>query len=301
MMKIRNAAADNLNSSQNWRGNSFISCLLYLFSICIIFTSCEAVHFYAEPDAPKWFSNENSNQGNASDSLLIISFNIQYSEEIDLAIDELQQLVENSQSLVIFLQEMDEEGVEKIADALSLNYLYYPATKRPETARNFGNAILSKLPLQECRKLILPHEIRTNKQRRIATSAIVELGGKRLLLYSLHLHTTQMRLSKRLDQVAFIIADLIDRRSDVDAILVGGDFNSLRKKDRSEMSQLFKEANMEWQTKRIGGTSSAFFGLIKPSIDHFFSWGLKSGTIGIISDSKASDHLPIYLLTSFKD
>lgn len=95
----------------------------------------------------------------------VVSFNIKFADRIDAAIEVLRSdpLAEAD---IISLQEMDESGTERIARALQLNYVYYPGSIHPARHRYFGPAVLSRWPIEESWKLILPHEAPTRRQRR---------------------------------------------------------------------------------------------------------------------------------------
>ncbi|PYP97430.1 MAG: hypothetical protein DMD34_03615 [Gemmatimonadetes bacterium] len=75
--------------------------------------------------------------------LRLVTFNIQYAQAIDSAIAVLRSAEPLRHADIITLQEMDAPGTSRIADALGMSYVYYPATIHPATNRDFGNAILS--------------------------------------------------------------------------------------------------------------------------------------------------------------
>src|SRR5690349_8699725 len=93
--------------------------------IAITVLSCGTVRVYKEPDKPMFVSNEINNIQPA-DSLTVVSFNIEKAEKIQQAISELQRFAKTTPVAVYLLQEMDEAGVQTIAKALNLNYLYIP-------------------------------------------------------------------------------------------------------------------------------------------------------------------------------
>src|SRR5262245_34142500 len=118
----------------------------------------------------------------------VVTFNIQYAREIEGAIRLFHTTPGMRDPDFVMLQEMDEEGVRRIAAALSLaNSVYYPATVM--RGRNFGNAILSRWPLEDDAKLILPHLALFDESQRIAVRATARIGARRIRLYSVHLAT----------------------------------------------------------------------------------------------------------------
>jgi endonuclease/exonuclease/phosphatase family metal-dependent hydrolase len=70
---------------------------------------------------------------------------------------------------IILLQEMDEAGTEHVARELAHNYVYYPASVPFMQGRNLGNAVLSRWPLTQPHKLLLPYRHLAIRQTRIAT------------------------------------------------------------------------------------------------------------------------------------
>src|SRR5215218_4838871 len=77
----------------------------------------------------------------------VVSFNVKLADRIGPAIAVLQSDALREAD-VISLQEMDEAGVERIARALHLNYVYYPGSIHPTRQRYFGPAILTRWPIE---------------------------------------------------------------------------------------------------------------------------------------------------------
>src|SRR5688500_8183310 len=78
------------------------------------------------------------------DTLRIVSFNVKYAERVDSAIVVLTSEAALRGADVLLLQEMDAIGTRRIAHALGMSWIYYPAIFRHPTARDFGNAVLSR-------------------------------------------------------------------------------------------------------------------------------------------------------------
>src|SRR5512134_1621026 len=109
------------------------------------------------PSAPVGFS--------PAAPLRVVTFNIKFAREIDRAVAVLE-----GDSLrdadILMLEEMDDQGVDRIARALGLNYAYYPATVHPGNGKYFGPAVLSRWPIERSWKVLLPHEGWGRRQRR---------------------------------------------------------------------------------------------------------------------------------------
>jgi endonuclease/exonuclease/phosphatase family metal-dependent hydrolase len=222
-------------------------------------------------------------ESNQSAQLHIVTFNIKLGRRIDRAIEVL-----SSDSLagadIIALQEMDELGVERIARALQLNYVYYPGSIHPTDKRYFGPALLSRWPIMKTWKVILPHEGKIRRQRRTATAAVLKVRGERVLAYAVHLET-QVKISeeKREDQVLTILKDAADFSGPV---VLAGDFNS------EGIGPFLVRHGYRWLTARVG-PSIAFF-----SWDHIFlrdGGSLQAFRAGAVRKVHgASDHRPVW-------
>ena len=76
-------------------------------------------------------------------TLKVVSYNVRYGEKIEEAIDVLARTRELADAQVILLQEMNPQGVDRIARELGCDYVYYPASLR-RSGRDFGNAVLTR-------------------------------------------------------------------------------------------------------------------------------------------------------------
>src|SRR4029077_2923847 len=123
------------------------------------------------PDGPRFAGSVASTEVPHADSLHVVTFNVRYSEAVDKVIALLQTSPELRDADVLFLQEMNEESAEQMAAALHMNYVYYPAQLHPVPAKNFGNPILSRWPIVDDKKLILPSHSMTRGAQRIAVAA----------------------------------------------------------------------------------------------------------------------------------
>jgi endonuclease/exonuclease/phosphatase family metal-dependent hydrolase len=232
----------------------------------------------------------------ASSPLRVVSFNIAYALEIDRAIEVLRQEEPLRGPDVLALQEMDAPGTERIARALGLNAVYFPSGVHPKHDRDFGCAILSPWPLEEPRKLVLPHAARGTGLRRAAVSAVVVRGTQRIRAYSVHL-PSPLAISggSRKEQLRALAADAATAAG---AVVIAGDFNS-----HGKVGELVK-VGFVWVTRDLGDT--AHFGLlgirmIGLSYDHILARGLETApgprSVGVVARNRgASDHKPIWAL-----
>jgi endonuclease/exonuclease/phosphatase family metal-dependent hydrolase len=237
------------------------------------------------PDSPR-FSGEYAApiaDAPGRPSLRIVTFNVKLARRIDRAIEVLR-----SDSLrdadIIALEEMDDAGVDRIARALRLNYVYYPGSIHPVDHKYFGPAILSRWPIERSWKLLLPHEGRVRHQRRTATAAIVRVGAQRLRVYAVHLETP-IRISDRAreDQVRAVLSDA---SAFPGPVVIAGDFNSYG------VGPFLVRHGYRWLTARVGPSISFF------SWDHIFVRHLlpaRPARAGVVRKVHgASDHHPVW-------
>jgi endonuclease/exonuclease/phosphatase family metal-dependent hydrolase len=215
--------------------------------------------------------------------LKVVSFNIKLADRIGPAIEVLQDSALHDAD-VLSLQEMDDTGVEQIARALKLNYIYYPGAIHPTRERYFGPAILTRWPITETRKLILPHEAWGRRQRRDVTAATIMVRGSCLRVYAVHLETQLKATSRqREDQVDVVLADAATTTCPV---VIAGDFNS------KGIGKYLEQKGFAWPTENVGKTIAVF------SWDHIFARGLAlpdSSAAGKVQQVHgASDHRPVW-------
>lgn len=244
---------------------------------------CAAARNYPDPSGPR-FAGSFAGQ-KPEPTVKVVSFNIKFSRRIIRAI----QLFRESEALrdadIIALQEMDETGTERIARALSLNYVYYPTAVHPRNRRNFGNAILSRWPLEGDVKILLPHHQGFRKLQRIAVGATVRVGELSVRAYSVHLEAPGgISGAQRQAQVAAVLEDA---GRGFTHVVVAGDFNN-----RGIVAESFEKAGFTWLTHGLGSTIRGF------AWDHLFVKGLRlrdEASVGAVKDTRgASDHRPVW-------
>lgn len=268
--------------------------VLVLGSATLILTSRQ-IQNYDEPNQPLFEGSYAGRQPELEGDIKVVTWNIKFSEEIEQAIKELMEVPELKEADILLLQEMDEEGVEAIARALEYNYVYFPASVHSRHSRNFGNAILSKWPLANPTKLMLPHENPQNGQRRIATRAETTIGDEELLVYSVHTETAVLGGEKRYEQVQAIVDDIGD---DPARVLVGGDFNTLTDGEIAELEEQFGSTGLVRVSAGVEPTVEK--GGVDFSLDHIFANGGQVLGDGVWTESEASDHFPVWVRLSLE-
>jgi endonuclease/exonuclease/phosphatase family metal-dependent hydrolase len=253
-------------------------------AITVLLAGCARTTNLLNPESPSFSGAYASTALDSSGpkKLRIVTFNIKLSHDIAGAIRVL-----GSDSLkgadILALEEMDEVGVERIAQALKLNYVYYPGSIH-RNGHYFGPALLSRWPIERSWKVLLPHEGLLRHQRRTATGAVLRIHGERVLAYAVHLET-QLKISERgrEDQV---LAILQDAKGFSGPTVIAGDFNS------QGIGPFLVRHGFTWVTSRVGPSISFF------SWDHIFVRNLvptRSPGSGLVKNVHgASDHRPVW-------
>ena len=251
----------------------------------VLLAGCARTTNLLDPAAPR-FSGEYAllvNDSRVTGPIRIVTFNVKLARRIDRAIEVLQ-----SDSLrgadIVTLEEMDDRGVDRIARALDLNYVYYPGSIHPTEHKYFGPAVLSRWPIARSWKVLLPHESRTRHQRRNATAAEVIVRGVKMRVYGVHLETPSGASDRsREDQVQTVLADAASFDGPV---VIAGDFNSYG------IGVFLQHHGYRWLTRDIDRTISIF------TWDHIFVRGLAPagpGRAGVVHETHgASDHRPVW-------
>jgi endonuclease/exonuclease/phosphatase family metal-dependent hydrolase len=215
-----------------------------------------------------------------------VTFNVKFARHVNRALTLFQETPELQRVDLLALQEMDEAGVDRVARSLDMNYVYYPAVVHRSHGKNFGNALLSPWPIQDDRKILLPHPGGKTRDQRIAVRGTIKVGQRKLRGYSIHLGTAlEIGPRQRRKQVEAILAD--SETFDGPVILVG-DMNA------RGIGSFLERKGFYWATRSVRRTISLF------SWDHIFMRGFDTGQIskvGIVRDNrKASDHKPVWMV-----
>lgn len=248
---------------------------------------------YEEPDAPKFEGKYVAGLSEFDGVLTAVSYNINFAEFITEAIEDLAGVPIPD---VVLLQEMDEAGTDRIAQALAMDYVYYPASVHKHN-KNFGNAILSRWPIVQTQKLILPRRHPANKQMRIATKARLDVGGTAVCIYCVHTEVYLTSRQYRRDQIQAITGDIINAG---DHVIVGGDFNTVRRTSIRRLVEYFNAMGFIRASKGVGPTIKKM--RVSPSAaDHIFTRGMSVVNAGRQKEINGSDHYPIWVQVAFLD
>jgi endonuclease/exonuclease/phosphatase family metal-dependent hydrolase len=257
-------------------------------TMLLLLTGCAGAVNYTDPAAPRYAAAALRPSTRDGGGLRIVSFNIQYAEHIDRALQVLRTDPALKDADILLLQEMDEPGTVAIAESLGMHWVYYPASVA-RNGRDFGNAILSCWPLEQDAKIVLPHIAWLRGNQRIAVAATARISGRAFRVYNVHLATPfGNRPKARREQLATVLDDA-DRYPDV---IIGGDFNS------ETVPEIALARGYTWPTRRLPHTTKLW------TLDHILLKGdlaARSPSVGVAHDNlEASDHRPIWAMVSFE-
>jgi endonuclease/exonuclease/phosphatase family metal-dependent hydrolase len=246
---------------------------------------CSTGRNYADPAGPRYAGGTAVAPGAETTTLHVVSFNIEYALQMDSAIAVLAGDPALRNADVILLQEMNEKATRQVADTLGMWYVYYPSVYRYKISRDLGNAILSRWPIVEDRKIVLPHLSRVVHSQRAATAATIRLGETLVRVYSLHLGTMAgLSPAARREQLEAVLADA----EGYPHVVIGGDLND------AGLGQVARDVGYLWPTRRGPATTPV------GRLDHILFKGFRSpdsAAAGTVLDNRgSSDHLPVWAI-----
>ena len=228
--------------------------------------------------------------------LIVATWNIQFGIEVERAADVIAEHPELSCADLVLCQELDGEGAARLAELLDLHVEYEPACVHPQTGREFGNAVFTRLPATDRRVVPLPHRATVQGTPRLAIGVRTTHDASPLSAWSTHTETPALRRERRIEQFR-TVAEAV-HRDGTPLLVVGGDFNTVTRRGIATLSSLM--ANVD----DVPGTSPTVGAQrIEPSIDttlrragrplaldHLFVRGADVLRSGVAAARGASDH-----------
>jgi endonuclease/exonuclease/phosphatase family metal-dependent hydrolase len=245
---------------------------------------------YDNPLGPKFQGQFAQRQPASGGTLTVVTYNICQGQNVEQAVEEFRSLEPLQTADIILLQEMDEAGTERVARRLGHNYVYYPASVPFMHGRNLGNAILSRWPLMQPHKLVLPYRHPAIRQTRIAVRATVAIGNRDVVVYSVHTEVYFTLTKHRQAQVSALVDDVEpgSRR-----VIVGGDFNTITRRGIKSISEHFAQIDLVRASQGSGPTIGVL-GMWTAATDHIFTRGFQVLGAGAVDTARASDHFPVW-------
>jgi endonuclease/exonuclease/phosphatase family metal-dependent hydrolase len=255
--------------------------------LALLAAGCHVRKNYVMTDGPRYvgMAPPHIEPPRLSDTLRVVSFNIKYALQVDSALTVLRSEPELQRPDILLLQEMDAVATRYIARELGMWFVYYPATLHPKHHRDFGNAVLSRWPIIQDKKIVLPHPARFIGTARGATGATIQVGDTEIRVYSTHLGTyANISRAQRRAQLRAVLEDA----KSFPRVVLGGDMND------PTVGELARAEGYDWPTEREERT--ALIG----RLDHIFLKGLftadSAGSGTVLNVRNASDHRPIWTL-----
>jgi endonuclease/exonuclease/phosphatase family metal-dependent hydrolase len=257
-----------------------------LLVLLLSIAACRTGRNYPQTEGPRYAGAPDTVPAAShqrEDTLHVVSFNIAFARHVDSAMVVLSSDAALRGADIVLLQEMNEDGTRRIAASLGMWYVYYPAIYHTRAQRDFGNAVLSRWPIVDDAKLLLPHVSRYAGTQRTATAATIRVGETAIRVYSTHLGTlADIGAEPRRAQLRAILADA----APYSRVIIGGDMNN------GAVGDVARQGGFAWPTE--AGPSTTRLG----RWDHIFLKGMRtpdSAAAGTVLDVRhASDHRPVW-------
>ena len=152
-----------------------------------------------------------------------------------------------------------------------------------------GVAILSRFPLTDVERIVLPHA-GPGCRRRAAVGATLNVDGTPLRVYSVHAET-RMPLEKKVEHWRAVLDDLRDFPGAA-GVVVLGDFNTIKGKDVKAARRLF--AGEGFTAPHPDGEKTWKTFVFKLKLDWLWLRGLEARASGIDKEIGLSDHWPLW-------
>ena len=224
-------------------------------------------------------------------SIKVVSWNIQFGVQIDAATRLLSEHDQLRNADLLLLQEMDEAGTARIAEALELDYVYGAPGVHPQSGRDFGNAVLARWPLGGPEVFSLSHQSAVRGQARVLVTTPMDIGAEHVLVGSVHTEVPSLGSTKRrrqFDEIALAAGDRRERR-----LIVGGDFNTVTPRGVRVLADKFAAIGAV-RVSADAGPSLRRSGK-EFMLDHVFARGWELLAAGVVLGSDASDHRPLWV------
>jgi endonuclease/exonuclease/phosphatase family metal-dependent hydrolase len=250
-------------------------------------------------------------KGTPDGEIKIVSYNIRWRGGNDLKrlIRTLRDDPVIGGAHVIGLQEVDRDrkrsgnvnAARLMAEELGMNYAWAapPSNGKKSDDREAGEdetgvAILSRYPLSDVERIVLPHA-GPGCRRRAAVGATVHVGDTPVRVYSVHAET-RLEIARKTEQWRAAL-DSLALRPAVSRAVVLGDFNSIKGKDVRAARKLFSESNFSTPFPDDKSTWKTF--IIKLKLDWLWLRGLQPTSHGIAKHVKFSDHWPLWVRVKY--
>lgn len=259
-----------------------IASFLILITMLLLFWKKHRIN-YTDPKGLMEQGNYVDSEKTFDGTLRVVTWNLHFGEDLDEAIATLENSEELQGLDLLLLQEIEAEGVEKIAKELHYRYIYFPTVFSRQRQEEYGIAILSIWPLNNPEKYLLPNWFPGWVENRFAGKAVISVAGKAITVYNVHLDVVWMESQRK------FLAGLIEQENN--ETILGGDFNTWRAASIHLLENNLADIGMERLTQGTGYTFQT--NGLKFTLDHIFSLEGLNYTAGVYRQTDASDHYPV--------
>jgi endonuclease/exonuclease/phosphatase family metal-dependent hydrolase len=245
----------------------------------------------------------------SSPNLKIVSYNIRWrgGDDLNKLITLLRTDAEIGGATIIGLQEVDRNRkrtgnvntARRMAEELGMYYAWAapppPAKAKKPQEEETGVAILSRYPLADVSRLVLPNE-GPNGRRRVALGATIKVEDVRLRVYSFH-GETRMAVSKKIEALQSVLDDLARYDKTMPAVVLG-DFNTIEGEAIRDVTMLFTKAGFTTPFTNNEETWKTF--ILKLKLDWLWLRNLRAVEHGIDRKIGLSDHWPLWTTVTIK-
>jgi len=241
-------------------------------------------------------------------NLKFVSYNIRWRSGDELR--ELARLFETDPEIggasVLALQEVDRNKKRSgnkncarlLAAALGMHYAWAAPPAVRDAEEETGVAILSRYPLSEVRRLVLPHK-GPGGRRRVTLGATVKIGATKVRVYSVH-GETRIPVDRKLSQMQAVLDDLSRHPATMPAAIMG-DFNTWEPAAVNRTFKLFGDRGFQTPFERDPTFMRRVLLLpIELKLDWIWLRKLSVSSYGIDQKIVLSDHWPLWINLSDK-
>jgi endonuclease/exonuclease/phosphatase family metal-dependent hydrolase len=248
----------------------------------------------ASVDKKLIYQESDGNIAKAMPAIKVMTYNIHRGVNRDnkLDLDGIVEAIKNSGAEIIALQEVErfsartkfQDQIGYIADKLSMQYVFGKSVNILNG--QYGNAILSKYPIEEYEVRELPSE----GEKRTLLKAGLNVFGNKISFYNTHLGLKQGERDLQIEEILKITSD--DKN-----FILAGDFNAKVDKLGAIAQALIDSASYENNDSKVTFESEG----LSERIDYIFAsrvFEIKAYEVPVLN---ASNHYPVISILKFKE
>ena len=234
--------------------------------------------------------------------LRVMTYNIHHGEGTDgrIGLERIAKVISDAKPDLVALQEVDKNvkrsgEVDQTSELARLTQMHGRFGKQiPYEGGDYGQAVLSRFPITELTVHWLPGE--PERQRRIAASGIVDLGTRKIVFGSTHLHHNNVEFR---EQQATALNEVF--RDSEHPVILAGDLNAYPD------SRALEILGQRWNNATAKTANCLTFPSVAPKkqIDYVVyqpqGSRLVSGKAVVVDESLASDHCPLVVDFTISD